>query len=320
MNQVASRLFNQVRLFSNLAIIFAILVSVLFQGVINSGDLSWQVVLSVLALAIGIPHGAVDHLITIPRSSKTRFILFIAGYVAIAIVAVIAILQWNVIGFEVVVWMSALHFGFGDASFIAETDRLAGKVMMPKYLEVFYALSAGCLPVIIPLVQEKSSSALGKVNSSLVNWAGNYTSTLRYLVLTITLLALVMLATHKRYREIIDLTALAALTLVTPPLIAFAFYFGCWHATRHTARLTLLLPSSIQATQGGDGKKSLIKAIAPGLPALVGTVLVGISLAIFNKNGFSSSLLWSLLVVVWALTVPHMMATAKLDLKALSFN
>jgi Brp/Blh family beta-carotene 15,15'-monooxygenase len=320
MNQVASRLFNQVRLFSNLAIIFAILVSVLFQGVINSGDLSWQVVLSVLALAIGIPHGAVDHLITIPRSSKSRFILFIAGYVAIAIVAVIAILQWNVIGFEVVVWMSALHFGFGDASFIAESDRLAGKVMMPKYLEVFYALSAGCLPVIIPLVQEKSSSALGKVNSSLVNWAGNYTSTLRYLVLTITLLALVMLATHKRYREIIDLTALAALTLVTPPLIAFAFYFGCWHATRHTARLTLLLPSSIQATQGGDGKKSLIKAIAPGLPALVGTVLVGISLAIFNKNGFSSSLLWSLLVVVWALTVPHMMATAKLDLKALSFN
>ena len=320
MNQVASRLFNQVRLFSNLAIIFAILVSVLFQGVINSGDLSWQVVLSVLALAIGIPHGAVDHLITIPRSSKTRFILFIAGYVAIAIVAVIAILQWNVIGFEVVVWMSALHFGFGDASFIAESDRLAGKVMMPKYLEVFYALSAGCLPVIIPLVQEKSSSALGKVNSSLVNWAGNYTSTLRYLVLTITLLALVMLATHKRYREIIDLTTLAILALVAPPLIAFAFYFGCWHATRHTARLTLLLPSSIQATQGGDGKKSLIKAIAPGLPALVGTVLVGISLAIFNKNGFSSSLLWSLLVVVWALTVPHMMATAKLDLKALSFN
>jgi len=134
------------------------------------------------------------------------------------------------------------------------------------------------------------------------------------------LLALVMLATRKRYREIIDLTALAALALVTPPLIAFAFYFGCWHATRHTARLTLLLPSSIQATQAGDGKKSLIKAINPGLPALIGTVLVGISLAIFNKNGFSSSLLWSLLVVVWALTVPHMMATAKLDLKALSFK
>jgi Brp/Blh family beta-carotene 15,15'-monooxygenase len=320
MNQVASRLFNQVRLFSNLAVIFAILVSVLFQGAINSSDLSWQVVLSILALAIGIPHGAVDHLITIPRSSKTRFILFIVGYVAMAIVAVIAILQWSIIGFEVVVWMSALHFGFGDASFIAESDRLAGRATMPKYLEVFYALSAGCLPVIIPLVQKKSSSALGKVNSSLVNWAGNYTSTLRYSVLAITLLALVMLATSKRYREIIDLIALATLALVAPPLITFAFYFGCWHATRHTARLTLLLPGSIQATQAGDGRKSLIKAITPGLSALVGTVVIGISLAVFNKNGLSSSLLWSLLVAVWALTVPHMMATAKLDLKALSFN
>ena len=81
MNQVASRLFNQVRLFSNLAVIFAILVSVLFQGVINSGNLTWQVLLSVLALAIGIPHGAVDHLITIPRDSKVRFALFIKGYV-----------------------------------------------------------------------------------------------------------------------------------------------------------------------------------------------------------------------------------------------
>jgi len=320
MNQVASRLFNQVRLFSNLAAIFAILVSVLFQGAIDSGDLSWQVVLSILALAIGIPHGAVDHLVTIPRSSKTKFILFIVGYVAIAIAAVIAILQWNVIGFEVVVWMSALHFGFGDASFIAERDRLAGRAMMPRYLEVFYALSAGCLPVIVPLVQEKSSSALGKVNSSLVNWAGNYTSTLRHSVLTITLLTLGMLATHRRYREIVDLTTLATLALVAPPLVAFAFYFGCWHATRHTARLTLLLPSSTKATQAGDGRKSLIKAIVPGLPALVGTVLVGISLAVFNKSGLSSSLLWSLLVVVWALTVPHMMATAKLDLKALSFN
>jgi Brp/Blh family beta-carotene 15,15'-monooxygenase len=320
MNQVASRLFKQVRLFSNLAVIFALVVSILFTGVINSADLSWQVVLSVIALALGIPHGAVDHLITIPRNSKTRFILFIAGYVAIAILAVIAILQWNVVGFEVVVWMSALHFGFGDASFIAESDRLEGKATMPKFLEVFYALSAGSLPVIIPLVQKKSSSALGKVNSSLVNWAGNYTSTLKYLVLGITLLALLMLTSHKRYREVIDLIALAALALIAPPLVTFAFYFGCWHAIRHTARLTLLLPKSIQATDSGNGIKSFIQAIIPGIPALVGTVLVGISLAIFNKSGFSSSLLWSLLVVVWALTVPHMMATANLDKKALAFN
>ena len=320
MNQVASRLFNQVRLFSNLAIIFAILVSVIFQRVIDANNLAWQIVLSVFALAIGIPHGAVDHLITIPRDSKIRFTLFITGYVAIALIAVLAILRWNVVGFEVVVWMSALHFGFGDASFIAENDRLAGKNLMPRYLEVFYALPAGCLPVIIPLVQQKSSSALGKVNPALTHWAGNYTSTLKYSVLLIALLGLLMLASHKRYREVLDLIALAVLALITPPLVAFAFYFGAWHAIRHTARLTLLLPKSVAAAQAGDGKGSFIQAIIPGIPALAGTVVIGILLALCNKNGFSSSLLWSLLVVVWALTVPHMMATARLDRNALGFK
>jgi Brp/Blh family beta-carotene 15,15'-monooxygenase len=136
----------------------------------------------------------------------------------------------------------------------------------------------------------------------------------------ITLFALLILITNKRYREVIDLIALACLALIAPPLITFAFYFGCWHAIRHTARLTLLLPKSIEAAQTGNGKRSFIAAIIPGVPALVGTVLVGILLAIFNKDGFSSSLLWSLLVVVWALTVPHMMATSKLDRKALRFN
>ncbi len=320
MNQVASRLFNQIRLFSTAAVIFAILLSALMRGVLNSDDLKWQVVLSIGALAIGIPHGAVDHLITIPRSSKSRFVLFVAGYVVIALLAVIAILKWNVIGFEVVIWMSALHFGFGDASFIAESDRLAGKTIMPRYIEVFYALPAGTLPVIIPLVQTKSSNALGKVNASLVNWAGQYASTLKYSVVAITVLVLLLLATHKRYREVVDLIALACLALIAPPLVAFAFYFGCWHALRHTARLTLLLPQSLQAIKEGNGLKSLIRAIIPGLPALVGTVLVGISLAVSNISGFSSSLLWSLLVVVWALTVPHMMVTAKLDKKALTFN
>jgi beta-carotene 15,15'-dioxygenase len=43
----------------------------------------------------------------------------------------------------------------------------------------------------------------------------------------------------KRKREALDLTLLLLLAHLAPPLIAFAVYFGCWHAMRHTARLTL---------------------------------------------------------------------------------
>jgi hypothetical protein len=57
--------------------------------------------------------------------------LFITIYVLVAIVAVIAILQFNVIGFIFVLLMSATHFGIGDAAFINEMDRRGGRKPSP---------------------------------------------------------------------------------------------------------------------------------------------------------------------------------------------
>ncbi len=54
----AKSVFNSVRSFSTLAAISAITISGLFT-LLNFGEsLGWQVGLAVLALAIGIPHGA----------------------------------------------------------------------------------------------------------------------------------------------------------------------------------------------------------------------------------------------------------------------
>ncbi len=36
--------------------------------------LSLQLVIALIALLVGIPHGAIDHLITIPRTSRRKFI------------------------------------------------------------------------------------------------------------------------------------------------------------------------------------------------------------------------------------------------------
>ncbi|MEI6513682.1 MAG: Brp/Blh family beta-carotene 15,15'-dioxygenase [bacterium] len=317
MNSVPKRLFLRVRLFSNLAILFAVVVSLFFRTVIDESNLSWQVLLSVLALMVGIPHGAVDHLITIPRTSRWRFIAFVLIYILIAAIAVLAILKWNVIGFQVIVWMSALHFGIGDASFISEYDQLSNRKPSPLIRKFFYAIPAGLLPVIIPLVQNNSSSALNRVNPELINWAGVYAEDLKKAVSGLAILAIIALALNREFRNVTDLVLLGALAFLTPPLIAFSFYFGCWHALRHTARLTSLLPKSQEASALEDLRRTFTSAVIPGLPALAGTVVVGLGLALFNHHGLTSSLLWSLLVVVWALTVPHMIATSTLDSKAL---
>ncbi len=314
----AKAVFNSVRNFSTLAAIVAIIISGLFNLAGSDENLGWQVGLAVLALALGIPHGAVDHLVALPATSKPKLTLLILGYVAIAILAVTAILHWNKLGFQLVLAMSAFHFGFGDAAFIAEQDRLTNRKRMQYKTQNMFAISSGAIPVLIPLLKESTSSALREINPLLINWASDIAPQLKFLVAFFFVATLVLLILEKRRREVVDLIVLATLALIAPPLVAFAIYFGCWHAMRHTARLTLILPKSKSAAAINNPKKSFISAVIPGLPALFGTVVVALIIAAIDSNNIDASYLWYLLVVVWALTVPHMLVTSKIDRNALN--
>ena len=309
-------LFLKVRKFSRFAIGFAIVLSFIFAQLIESNDITWQVVVALIALAIGIPHGALDHLVTLPRTSSATMAVFIIVYVAVAIAAVVALLTWSVIGFIGVVVMSAVHFGIGDAAFISEIDRRS--VDQKPFQKYLYAAAAGTLPVVIPLVNEKSNSALEKVNPQLLDWHQGLNNDLMLWTMVLTAIVLLRLVQKRRDGEAIDLVLLYLLAVTAPPLVAFAVYFGCWHALRHTARLTLTLPSSQAAFAEGNLKRAFIKAVLPGTPALIGTFVVAAALVIFRGDSLNDQFLWVTLVVVWALTVPHMAVTARLDRKALS--
>ena len=277
--------------------------------------MGWQVVIAVIALAIGIPHGALDHLVTLPKAEPKKMAIFIVVYVAVAVVAVIGILQFNTIGFIIVLFMSAIHFGIGDAAFISEIDRrTAPEKKLNRWL---YIPAAGFTPVFIPLVNSASTQALASVNPTLINWHQGYDSEILLAVTSFTMVAIAVMGFTKRYRETFELILLLLLAHFAPPLIAFAVYFGCWHAMRHTARLTLSLPRSIENLTQGTLRKAFSHAVIPGLPALIGTFIVAGILALSGRD-FSDEFFWMALVVVWALTVPHMVVTAKLDRAALT--
>jgi Brp/Blh family beta-carotene 15,15'-monooxygenase len=308
-------LFTRVRLFSTISVILAILASLLFSDLLGVASMGWQVVIAVVALAIGIPHGALDHLVTLPKAQPKKMALFIVIYVAVAIVAVIGILKFNTVGFILVLFMSAVHFGIGDAAFINEIDKRQDSSQ--KLNRWFYIPAAGFTPVFIPLVNSASTQALASVNPALINWHKGFDSEILFIVSSFTAVAIVVMGFTKRYREAFDLTLLLLLAHLAPPLIAFAVYFGCWHAMRHTARLTLSLPKSIENLTQGMLRKAFSQAVIPGLPALIGTFVVAGILALSGKD-FTDEFFWMALVVVWALTVPHMAVTAKLDRAALT--
>ena len=315
MQENAAVLFNRVRLFSTVSVSLAILTSLIFSDLLGSSSMSWQVIIAVIALALGIPHGALDHLVTLPKAQPKKMALFIVIYVAVAIVAVIGILNFNTVGFIVVLFMSAIHFGIGDAAYISEIDkRSEGTKKLNRW---FYIPAAGFTPVFIPLVNSASTEALASVNPALINWHQGLDSQILVTVSIFALLAIGVMVFDKRYREALDLIVLLLLAHLAPPLIAFAVYFGCWHAMRHTARLTLALPRCVENITQGMLRKAFSNAVIPGLPALIGTFVVAGLLALSGRD-FTDEFFWMALVVVWALTVPHMAVTAKLDRAALT--
>ena len=315
MQENAAVLFTRVRLFSTISVILAIAASLFFSDLLGEGSMGWQVIIAVIALAIGIPHGALDHLVTLPKTEPKKMALFIIVYVAVAIVAVIGILKFNTVGFILVLFMSAIHFGIGDAAFINEIDkRSEGTKKLNRW---FYIPAAGFTPVFIPLVNSASTEALASVNPSLINWHQGLDSEILFTVSLFAILAIGVMVFGKRNREALDLIVLLLLAHLAPPLIAFAVYFGCWHAMRHTARLTLSLPRCVENIAQGMLRKAFSNAVIPGLPALIGTFLAAGLLAISGRD-FTDEFFWMALVVVWALTVPHMAVTAKLDRAALT--
>lgn len=308
--------FSYVRRFSTFSVVAVSVLSLIFSTWLGAESLNWQVIIAIIALAVGIPHGALDHLVTLPRTQPAKMAVFITIYVAIALVAIWAILQWNVWGFIAVVIMSAIHFGIGDSAFIAELNSL-GEKKRSRLTTWSYALAAGFVPVVVPLINSRSTEALEKVNPALVDWHHGFDSKILIAIALISSVAILILARERQYRDLFDLISLIALVSFAPPLVAFATYFGCWHAMRHTARLTSLLPKSEAFYSQGRPFKAFQMAVIPGLPALFGTLIFVLVLAAFARESITDNFLWLTLVTIWALTVPHMLVTSRLDRIAL---
>ena len=282
---------------------------------LSSNQVSWQVAIALTALVIGIPHGAVDHLIAIPELFSFKMAIFLVKYLLATGLAIWFLVLFPLFGFQIIVVLSALHFGVGDASFYMEIYRRSKRANFPR---VLFALAAGFTPVLIPLVNSKTRDALEAVNPKLIGWAGSFTSQALIACVLLNLTAVAVLVARKIYWPAIDLLTLLALALLAPPLIAFALYFGLWHAIRHTARLTLEYGPSLMQHELGKNGKSFWLAVRAGLPAVAIVLAFSVWLTFVNSTSVSGHFLWYLLVVTWALTVPHMALTARSDVKAMT--
>jgi len=266
---------------------------------------TWIMVTAIVALALGIPHGAVDHLTLTRRLPMNQLVGLGLVYLLIAVLAVIAILLAPGIAFMIVIVMTVWHFGTGDVEAMQEIDGSPPERGFTWYL---HAIAVGSAPVILPLTSPAAISTLNAIQPRLADF---FTPTVilvvRVGVLTLIISALLVLIHQERIRATIELALLAALGFFVAPLFAFAIYFTFWHALRHTARLA-------KYKYGNSSPASIARTFAQGLPSLIGFIVIVTALVFFTSPGmWSGSWLWFCLAVVWGLTVPHMLAVSAFD-------
>ncbi len=202
-----------------------------------------SVTIVVLVIAfLGIPHGAVDHLVAVPPASVTptpsarlprspmdgALLRFHVGYLA-AMAAYGLVWLFSpglaLAGFLV---LSVHHFGQSDLAYLRIEQRR----------QIAAQISRGLFLVAVPLVAHLATVApvverLGGVDPTSWSWLAGHTAAWCVFLIGQHIAVGLVVAAHIDgpsiiIREVVAVAALTALFVLADPLIGFAVYFGLW--------------------------------------------------------------------------------------------
>ena len=267
--------------------------------------------LALAGIVLGVPHGAVDHMVPFwtggRRPDRVAMTRVLAGYLLVAAVAAACLVLAPAPTVLAFLAVSAGHFGRAEVTAAAER---AGRPVPGGATDLAPALAHGLAVVVLPVALWPAESAvvLGWLSPALGNpLPAGARAVLGLLVAGLTVLAVVGLLRRHRAREAAELALVVALFVVVPPLAAFGVYFAGWHAVRHTGRL-LGLPGPDGVVPGpaaGVRRLALHAALPTAVSLAAVLVLVGPATTPAAVSGA--------LAVLVALTFPHVRTVAALD-------
>jgi Brp/Blh family beta-carotene 15,15'-monooxygenase len=217
------------------AVVLLIAISALAPEVVRDAALP----LAAGGALLGVPHGAVDHLV--PRwagmpGPGACLALLVPAYLTVALVAATGLLLApgpTVLSFLL---LSALHFGTAETAFAAErrSESTPSPWHQPLASGAHGAAVIGLLLWVHPEESGRWLRMLAPTAADAVSAARGIGLTLTIALITAGVIRSVLRA---QAREIAEIAVLVVLFATVSPLAAFGVYFGCWHALRHTGRL-----------------------------------------------------------------------------------
>ena len=115
----------------------------------------------------------------------------------------------------------------------------------------------------------------------------------------------------------LDVVLIGLLGALAPPLVAFAVWFGGWHALRHCARMLTVEPGCAELMATGRRVAAVRRFVGLAAPPSVAALTVVVALAWFTVVvPDPATVVAEVLRLLLALTVPHMVVVLWLDRSA----
>ena len=262
---------------------------------------------------IGVPHGAADQIMAARLSGGRSMVVIGVVYAGVAAL-VWALLEWaGLVPLLVIVALSAVHFGLGE---LQVCRQLTG--WEPPRLIAGAIAIAGCGALLLPLA--RSGAQLTSVATAISPGLAPLIAgrplemTLTGIWLAAAVVAVIASLWSGHSGVALDIVLVGALGLFAPPLVAFAVWFGCWHAIRHCARMLTVEPDCAALVSSGHNRAAVLRLIRlaawPSIAALTTALALGwITMTASDPAVVVAEILRLLL----ALTVPHMVVVWWLD-------
>lgn len=258
---------------------------------------------------LGIPHGAVDHLVAADlfglEATWRDQAMFYAGY--LLLMAAYGALWFILPGFCLLLFLvfAVYHFGQSDLEYLG----LGG--VRQHVLDV----SRGLLLVGLPLTAHLDTVApifaeIAGVNLLAWSWLTEHAAA--WSALLVGQHALLFLALGRQdlawstlLRETLTIVVLTVLFVVSHPLVAFAVYFGFWHSLGHILELVRFFNRrGARMTLAGFYRKAALFTVI----SLAG---LGVLYLAGGAFGLRERMLSLLFILISVLTLPHMVIVEK---------
>lgn len=272
----------------NIGKITAVAIALLYILVFDeSQTFQWVVFASVL-LTIGIPHGALDHVLPEGGNKTKKLSLFLLKYLGIIASYLILWIIVPEISLAIFLLISAYHFGQGHF--------IQSKINKFKKLTYFIL---GCNFLAIILFSDYMATA--EILESIIDIKPffNYGSIAMFSLFVFSLILVSIQNLNKIHLLLAEIIFLSLLLYILPVLLAFILYFGFWHALPSMMAEFESLTARIQ-----QGKiKKFISQLAPF--SIISFIGIGIILYLAKSYLNEDQMILLFFILISLISAPH---------------